>query len=147
MNNMSDDTRKPWTFDREDDGFLSLSSAVFQALGAASTCWESMADAGTFDDVRARQIGDALLEELDQHITPPDHLWQVTSRVAPPDGVEGSDGTLAPAISIELGNQMRKALRLPDGVDVDDATVMHLVARAMINVGTSVLGADWGNDD
>jgi hypothetical protein len=39
-----------------------LSSAVHQALGAASTCWESMAGTGVFDDVRARGVADGLLE-------------------------------------------------------------------------------------
>jgi hypothetical protein len=48
-------------FQREHDGSLSLDSAVFQALGAASTCWESLEGAGIFDSTRAREIGDALL--------------------------------------------------------------------------------------
>ena len=51
----------PFEFYREDDGSLSLDSAVFQALGAASTCWESLAGADIFDSTRAKEIGDTLL--------------------------------------------------------------------------------------
>jgi len=39
-------------------------SAVFQALGAASTCWDSLREAGVFDSTRALEIGNALLKEL-----------------------------------------------------------------------------------
>lgn len=39
-------------------------SAVFQALGAASTCWESLEHTGVFDSTRAKEIGEALLKEL-----------------------------------------------------------------------------------
>lgn len=51
-------------FSREDDGSLSVESAVFQALGAASTCWESLSGTGVFDSDRAKRIGDALLAEI-----------------------------------------------------------------------------------
>lgn len=66
-------TTQPWAgFQREDDGSLSLSAAVFQALGAASVCWEHMEGTGVFDSTRARAIGDALLEEIraELHWTP-----------------------------------------------------------------------------
>lgn len=36
--------------------------AVFQAIGAASTCWENMEGTGIFDSDRAKQIGDELME-------------------------------------------------------------------------------------
>lgn len=49
-------------FSVKDDGSLSLDSAVFQALGAASTCWDSLRQAGVFDSTRAKAIGDRLLE-------------------------------------------------------------------------------------
>lgn len=39
-------------------------SAIFQAIGAASTCWESLEHAGVFDSTRAKEIGDALIMEL-----------------------------------------------------------------------------------
>lgn len=50
-------------FHREDDGSLSLESAVFQALGGASTCWVPT-PTGVFDSTRAKDIGDALLIEI-----------------------------------------------------------------------------------
>lgn len=51
-------------FHREEDGSLPLESAVFQALGAASTCWENLSGTGIFNDRRAVAIGRALLEEI-----------------------------------------------------------------------------------
>lgn len=53
-------------FDREEDGSLPLATAVFQALGAASMCWEDVMLAGIFDSTRAKEIGDALLERIDE---------------------------------------------------------------------------------
>lgn len=44
-------------FDRAD----SIESAVFQALGAASTCWESLDNTGIFQSDRAKEIGEELL--------------------------------------------------------------------------------------
>ena len=55
----------PFTFDREDDGSLSVESAVYQALGAASMCWESMEGTGVFNSDRALKIGEALLAEIE----------------------------------------------------------------------------------
>lgn len=37
---------------------------IFQALGAASTCWQDMTGTGIFDSDRAKRIGDELLYEL-----------------------------------------------------------------------------------
>lgn len=51
-------------FYREYDGSLPLESAVFQALGAASVCWESMEGTGIFQSDRAKEIGEALLEVI-----------------------------------------------------------------------------------
>lgn len=42
----------------------SLEECVFQALGAASVCWESIEEAGEFNSTRAKEIGDALLEKI-----------------------------------------------------------------------------------
>ena len=50
-----------YEFVTEEDGSLTLASAVFQALGAASVCWEKPEGAGIFDSTRAREIGDALI--------------------------------------------------------------------------------------
>ena len=56
------------------DGPPSLEEVVFQALGAASTCWESMAGTGVFQSERAKGIGDAVIRfvrtgEIDVHRT------------------------------------------------------------------------------
>ena len=48
-------------FQLEDDGSLSLESAVFQALGAASVCWDTVENAGVFHSDRAKEIGDTLV--------------------------------------------------------------------------------------
>lgn len=53
-------------FSREDDGSLSIESAVFQALGAASMCWGET-PRGVFDSERASSIGHALIAELALH--------------------------------------------------------------------------------
>lgn len=45
----------------ENDGSLSLESAVGQAIGAGSTCWEKMDGTGIFDEARATEIVDALV--------------------------------------------------------------------------------------
>lgn len=49
-----------------DDG-PNLPAAVFQALGAASTCWVE-SPAGVFDSAQAEQIGDDLMEEIQKII-------------------------------------------------------------------------------
>ena len=41
-----------------------LESYVFQAIGAASVCWESLNGTGIFDSTRAKGIGDKLLEKI-----------------------------------------------------------------------------------
>lgn len=53
-----------FTFYHEHDGSLSLSSAVHQAIGAASVCWENMEGTGIFQEARAREIADALLRYI-----------------------------------------------------------------------------------
>ena len=59
---MSDRT-EPWTPTIDNDEFPgeALRSAVFQALGGASVCWETPEGAGVFDADRARWIGEGLL--------------------------------------------------------------------------------------
>lgn len=55
---------KDFEFVRELDGTLSKEDAIFQAIGAASMCWENVGEAGVFDSTRAKEIGDALIEQL-----------------------------------------------------------------------------------
>ena len=49
------------------DKATTLEEAVFQALGAASVCWENIDKAGVFKSERARDIGMELLEWIDAH--------------------------------------------------------------------------------
>jgi len=58
-------TDHPFKFQPEHDGSLTVESAVYQALGAASMCWDRVGDeASVFDDTTARAIGEALLERI-----------------------------------------------------------------------------------
>ena len=41
-----------------------LARKVFEALGAASSCWGNLEGAGVFDSTRAREIGDELMAYL-----------------------------------------------------------------------------------
>lgn len=56
---------EPWEFTPETDGSLPLRSAVFQALGGASTCWDEDASLTGFDSERCVEIGEALLKVID----------------------------------------------------------------------------------
>ena len=59
------DMSEPWTPDPDSNGTpADVSSAIFQALGAASVCWEKIEDAGIFDSTRAEWIGEGLLSYL-----------------------------------------------------------------------------------
>ena len=49
-----------YEFVREHDGSLDLRSAVFQALGSASMCWDEI-PTGVFDSEQASEVGEALL--------------------------------------------------------------------------------------
>lgn len=45
-----------------------LSNKVFQAIGQASMCWETLSHAGIFDDKEATKIAEKLLQDIkDQH--------------------------------------------------------------------------------
>lgn len=48
----------------EFDRVETVADAVFQALGAASMCWEHPYNGGVFDSTRAKAIGDALIRKL-----------------------------------------------------------------------------------
>lgn len=55
---------EPFAFVQRSDEVLQLDEIVFQALGAASACWENLRDAGVFDSTRAKEVGIALLAEV-----------------------------------------------------------------------------------
>lgn len=59
---------EPFAFQPEHDGTLPLRTAVFQALGAASVCWDPMPVGCVFDSTRAEAIGEALMALLGEHM-------------------------------------------------------------------------------
>lgn len=63
-------TATAFDFQRDEDGSLTLQSAVFQALGAASACWENLAGAGIFESDRAKEIGERLVEFIREDDVP-----------------------------------------------------------------------------
>lgn len=60
-------------FDADEDGKVRLRSAVFQALGRASVCWESMAGTGIFQEQDATEVAEVLLELIRDELGPPGH--------------------------------------------------------------------------
>jgi hypothetical protein len=56
-------------FSTEADGTVSPESAVFQALGFASLCWEDMSGAGVFQSDKAKEAGDALVAYFHELVT------------------------------------------------------------------------------
>jgi hypothetical protein len=70
---MSDEVEVNWrpSFSEEELASQSpdeqLAQAVFQALGAASMCWDDIHSAGVFRSDVAKAIGDGLLEWLRAH--------------------------------------------------------------------------------
>lgn len=48
-------------FKMDSEGQLTLDSAVYQALGAASACWDNLEGAGEFQSDRCKEVGDKLL--------------------------------------------------------------------------------------
>lgn len=59
--------RAPFAFQPDSEGELTLQAAVYQAIGAASVCWEHMTGTGIYDDGRAVEIAEALLERIRAH--------------------------------------------------------------------------------
>ena len=53
-------------------GATTLQEAVFQALGAASVCWDDMSGTGVFQSDRAKQIGDELMVFIMHHVVAQD---------------------------------------------------------------------------
>lgn len=66
-------TRPPFAFTPAPEGETPTryrQRVIFEAIGAASTAWQSLAGAGEFDEAFARSIGDALAEALEASVTP-----------------------------------------------------------------------------
>lgn len=47
-----------------------LNTKVFQAIGAASACWENLAGAGVFDSDQAKRVADDLLTYIRANYEP-----------------------------------------------------------------------------
>lgn len=59
----------PFEFQYPTDGTnLTLEEVIFQALGAASVCWETPEGAGVFDSEHAKEIGDKLVDFIREGI-------------------------------------------------------------------------------
>lgn len=82
-------------FDRAE----TLNELVFQALGAASMCWETPEGAGVFDSTRAKAIGDEVVARLRARENEPrlgcattrQLLDEITTRIEI-DGYNGGSG-------------------------------------------------------
>lgn len=61
-------TEEMFSFTPDENGELTLQAAVFQAIGAASTCWENLEEAGVFDTDRAAYITGCLLSLIEQTV-------------------------------------------------------------------------------
>jgi hypothetical protein len=57
---------QPFQFVQSSGEQTTLEEILFQALGAASVCWETPEGAGIFDSTRAKEIGMALLVEVNR---------------------------------------------------------------------------------
>jgi len=55
--------QQPFEFQTEEDGTLSLEAAVYQAIGAASVCWDDVPH-GLFNSDRAKTIAEALMQRI-----------------------------------------------------------------------------------
>lgn len=61
LRRMYSDVRMPAAAVRLPNTVHAVGEQVYQSLGAASTCWESMEGTGVFDSDRCKQIGDELM--------------------------------------------------------------------------------------
>ena len=57
---------QPFAFVQQTGEDLTLNEILFQALGAASVCWENPGAAGVFDSSRAKMVGEALTREVNR---------------------------------------------------------------------------------
>lgn len=53
---------------------ITLETVVFQAMGRASTCWESMEGTGVFDDASAKEVGDYVVDWVRKNYFPVDGI-------------------------------------------------------------------------
>jgi hypothetical protein len=56
----------PFTFVQHTNEDLTLEEILFQALAAASMCWEHVDQAGTFNSTRAKEVGMAMMREVNR---------------------------------------------------------------------------------
>jgi hypothetical protein len=63
------DGEEPFEFVPDSDGTITLRNAIFQALGAASVCWDDMYQTGEFDSATALKIGEALTDFAENALT------------------------------------------------------------------------------
>lgn len=59
--------QEPFDFTKNEDEPLTLKNVVYQALGAASTCWTDMMHAGIFDSERAAEISEKLIKWINDN--------------------------------------------------------------------------------
>lgn len=59
---------KPFAFTQSTTEELPIEEVLFQALGAASMCWDPRPYSQVFDSTRAREIGEALLDEVRRYL-------------------------------------------------------------------------------
>ena len=95
-------TSQPFQFTASHAGEdITVNNAVFQALSAASMCWDSVQDAGSFHSTRAKQIGDTLL------------IYIRTHYAAAVTGEMGDNGSGADVILQALADDIRTGTELP----------------------------------
>lgn len=66
-------SNSPFQFVQQPGEELTLEEILFQALGAASVCWEHPEGAGIFDSDRAKEVGVALLREVNRALEMAQH--------------------------------------------------------------------------
>lgn len=96
---------EPFAFQTREGEEIGLEEAVFQALGAASVCWDNLDGAGIFDSSRAREVGDKLMALISERF---DQVWASASR----SGREKAEWVSAPEILdmvVQYGEESVKA--------------------------------------
>lgn len=69
--NYHESSEEPWGFTEHEDEELTLKSAVYQAVGGASACWENLRGAGVFREDMATEVAEALLAFIHNHFKTP----------------------------------------------------------------------------
>jgi hypothetical protein len=115
----------------------SLESAVGQAVGAASTCWQTLDNTGTFDTERASQITEELLAGIRSG------RWRMTEAKAIDDDPEFFHGlTLwTEAISAQVRDYGLVIHAMPGGPTEQGDPILSLAdarrLRDLLNVATA----------